>query len=335
VVRRCVTFLALVAAVGAIGCAPAFAGPKGAQLAVQISPERDGTKLLLVGPEGKVRRPIEPVDREEGGFFGIRPIWSPDGQEIAFFSWRVDRPGIAMIDIDGSDFREVDGGVEPFAEPAFDPTTGELVVWGSGSLAPLSAEGSGRVGGLWSVPTDGSEAHFLRNPSMPYIMQPYSFAPDGTAAGSVELGKGTGIVTFDPARGGIHTVVPPTANGNYSPMVSPDGSEIAYLHRPFARNPTGSPEVVATDLMLVPFSGGKPKRLARIPDDAAWPSWDPSGSRIAFTKEHGLFEVNADGTCLTEVLSAPEGRVYGAAWRPGPGRGAGPINCGARRARAR
>jgi hypothetical protein len=72
----------------------------------------------------------------------------------------------------------------------------------------------------------------------------------------------------------------------------------------------------------------------------AWPSWDPSGQRLAFTRtrvvENGytepkkgdaLMAINADGTCLKRVYSDPETTLYGAAWQPGPGREAGPISC--------
>jgi hypothetical protein len=72
----------------------------------------------------------------------------------------------------------------------------------------------------------------------------------------------------------------------------------------------------------------------------AWPSWDPSGQRLAFTRtrvvENGytdpkkgdaLMAINADGTCLKRVYSDPETTLYGSAWQPGPGREAGPISC--------
>jgi hypothetical protein len=76
---------------------------------------------------------------------------------------------------------------------------------------------------------------------------------------------------------------------------------------------------------------------------ARWPSWDPSGSRLAFTRlnaagvddwDNGaqpgsaLMEVNVDGSCLTKVYSLGKaGTVEGAAWQPGAGRGVGPISC--------
>ena len=72
----------------------------------------------------------------------------------------------------------------------------------------------------------------------------------------------------------------------------------------------------------------------------AWPSWDPSGRRLAFTRtrvvENGydnpmkgdaLMAINANGTCLKRVYTDRETTLYGAAWQPGPGREAGPIAC--------
>ncbi|MDQ2630576.1 MAG: hypothetical protein M3Y75_06325, partial [Actinomycetota bacterium] len=95
-------------------------------------------------------------------------------------------------------------------------------------------------------------------------------------------------------------------------------------------------------LLVVPASlEGKPQRIARVKGGLAWPSWDPSGSRIAFTTLKGgdpfglsipaqgnsVMQVNADGTCLGTLLSIDRGRYEGVAWQPGPERAAGPISC--------
>jgi hypothetical protein len=73
----------------------------------------------------------------------------------------------------------------------------------------------------------------------------------------------------------------------------------------------------------------------------SFPSWDPSGRRLAFThnppaEATGLLEpepgnkvmaINADGTCLTRIFTDPDLTLYGSAWQPGVGREAGPISC--------
>jgi Tol biopolymer transport system component len=117
--------------------------------------------------------------------------------------------------------------------------------------------------------------------------------------------------------------------GSLEPMVSPDGKEIVYkVDKQNRAADEGG--IISTDLMIVPVDGGKPKLLARVKGGARWPSWDPSGSRIAFTlpDEDAVMEVNADGSCMTKVYSAPRGgAVFGVAWQPGAERGAGPISC--------
>jgi nitrogen fixation protein FixH len=91
----------------------------------------------------------------------------------------------------------------------------------------------------------------------------------------------------------------------------------------------------------MPAAGGKPVTLVSVKGGLAWPSWDPSGRRIAFTRLGGggfgglslphqgnaVMEINADGTCLTRLLSIGRGSFSGSSWQPGPGREAGPIAC--------
>ena len=95
--------------------------------------------------------------------------------------------------------------------------------------------------------------------------------------------------------------------------------------------------------MEVPTAGGKPRLLAKVKGGARWPSWDPSGSRIAFTsmnaagvlnsddepqKGNAVLEMDADGSCLIKLYSAGEGGVVGgAAWQPSADRGVEPIAC--------
>jgi hypothetical protein len=340
----------LVVVACAVFCAGACAARQSPQLAViakltSTSPE----EVFLLGPDGQGMRSIE-----SSGAIGdsTQPIWSPDGRELAFYApgYGIFYPWISLMDADGSNVRRLqkptapEGTLEYFTSPTFDPISGDLVTPLMQHPTPRPTGGGGEISvpyvAFWSLPTDGSEPHLLGRTKPSLWIVPYSFAPNGIAAVTVASSRGVGIGTMHLGSGALHMVVPPRKHGGtYDPAVSPTGTEIAYLHYKYANSlgpepSVAEPPVVRSDLMLVPFSGGKPKRLARISGRADWPSWDPSGSRIAFTREHGLFEINADGTCLTKVLSAPEGRVYGAAWRPGPGRSAGPINCPARLAPA-
>lgn len=122
-------------------------------------------------------------------------------------------------------------------------------------------------------------------------------------------------------------------------VLSPDGSRLAFVRHRFT-----SPErdsIRSSALLTIPFSGGKPAVLARTRGGLRWPSWDPSGQRLSFTRLSGfgpvfgveprqgnaVMQVNADGSCLTRVFSTKRDFIYGTSWQPGPGRAAGRISC--------
>jgi hypothetical protein len=175
---------------------------------------------------------------------------------------------------------------------------------------------------------------------------PSSVAPNGELVATILGRGGFSVGMVDPRTGTVRQITQPTidSEGVLEPAISPDGEEIVYKTDDIKRSPHGAPEGLrATELMVVPAAGGAPKRLTRVPGGARWPSWDPSGSRIAFTTlnatgvsdwdnnaqpGNALIEVNADGTCLTEIYSLGKaGRVQGVGWQPGAGRGAEPISC--------
>ena len=112
------------------------------------------------------------------------------------------------------------------------------------------------------------------------------------------------------------------------PVYSPDGSEIALFRE--------SGNQGKSDLYVLDIASGALRRLTRTPKFFdGFASWDPSGERIAFAQfPRGFFElpssivqINADGTCPVKALSAPRTAFFVPAWQPGPGRGAGRIDC--------
>jgi Tol biopolymer transport system component len=333
------------------------AQPAGPRLALSVSRgSATGDELVTIGPEGEAPQRVYLI----GGPDLSHPNWNADGTELAFYGPGDETPAVFVVRADGSGARILKSSEHPggpddasLSEPLFDRKTGAVIV-----AVADTPEGEGLFGDnnttrapgkirieFWELPTDGAKERRLSSRTLsrkrPFIPFPTSISDDGKIAASAVTRRGFAVVTMDPRRWRVHTVVPTTTQpeGSVEPTISPDGTEIVYKVDKFA---SGFPEgLISTDLMIVPAAGGKPRLLARVPGGARWPSWDPSGSRIAFTALNAagqidypgaqvgssVMEMNPDGSCLTKVYSVPGGSVSGAAWQPGTDRGVGPLSC--------
>jgi Tol biopolymer transport system component len=280
----------------------AFAG-EGGKVAGSKDFVLDETQIFLVGADGSGLRPVP------GTLEGRRPVLSPDGTRLAFTRVREHK-------------REDRRGVDHVTYQSYS-------VW----LDDLS---TGRVTQLtpW------------RNRLM---MVATSFSPDGStlAVSRRRTARASSEVIAMPLGGGAPRVIARNATEG---VFSPDGSRVAFLRLRLRTHVTGGRGKVATaaieettDLFVANADGSDPRRLTNTPRGIeVWPSWDPSGRRLAITRLVGgteagvlgfgdaVVEMNADGSCPTTVLTAKRAAYYGAVWQPGPGRGAGPIRCSSR-----
>ncbi|MBS1887747.1 MAG: PD40 domain-containing protein [Actinobacteria bacterium] len=336
----------------AVGAAPLPSGPRLVVGVMRVGAEVD-TELLSIGPAGEDPQVLAHGNGNPGEPSFEHPNWNLDGTELAFFGPGRGSNAVFRGDADGGHLRlladsERLGGraSAPLPEPLFDPRTGAVVV---AALHVAKGRHRPRIREeFWVLPSDGGRPHRLSSAPVtrrhPSVVYPYSTAPSGMIVATRRDPRGRGIVMVDPRTSAARTVVAMTTQreGSLDPAISPDGKEIVFEVDTVRRGRHNKPgSVSSTDLMIVPATGGKPKLLARVEGGASWPSWDPSGSRIAFTAlnvgqalsfgpqvGNSVMEINADGTCLTQVYSPGRaGAVQGAAWEPGPGRGAGPISC--------
>jgi Tol biopolymer transport system component len=280
-----------------------------------------GRDLITMGPSGESP---EAVIKEAGW---SRPSWSADGSLLTFggyggWSGEV----VAVAEANGSGLRfyrraSLEGG-----NPVMAPDGHTIAYLHKGSVWLLNViSGSVRRATPWRL-----QAPF----------EPSSFSPDGSKlAGTIFAGAGISSAVAVDLRTGRTSLL---ANEASEPVYSPDGSEVAFIRWKNWRTSwvdDGSPPI---DELRVTRVGNFPRsRLVRRSHKLlAWPSWDPSGHRLAFTRtrviENGyddpmkgdaLMAINTDGTCLKKVYSDRETTLYGAAWQPGPGREAGPISC--------
>jgi Tol biopolymer transport system component len=268
-----------------------FAGVVGVRRTPRSS--RPRTMLFAVPPSGGPPRAIPGTADAEG------PIFSPDGHTIAFARRRVDfqldHPGGSS----GSAFRGTS-------------------IW----LGDIAGGRARRIT-PWQNGIDST---------------PSSFSPDGLTLGLTRAArKGRSEAVALRLDTGAETVL---AKNAFEPVYSPDGTRIALLrHSP--RRHVGGAGIEGNELVVIGVDGSGETRLTVASQGAAaLPDWDPSGQRLAFlhfeknlsvgdllTEGDSVFEINADGTCPTEVFSARHVFYTGAVWQPGPGREAAPLSC--------
>lgn len=350
-VRRLV--LAVLLALVVLGSAVANAAvPPGPRLAVKVFRPYPhlSSSIETVGPSGQepmlvVGGEDEPVRTPNND----SPAWSPDGNLLAFMDSYGELSPVPFVVGAGGENPRLVSKTTPISDPIFTADGRWLaflmlrVVKGHFERPRVPRRRYGVVvdWAVWKVSLDGKRFRKVTGWKRRQTLDPTSFSPDGRyLAASRYDGRRVDAVVIDLRSRDVRVV----ARNATEPVFSPDGMRIAYVrtnHLP-PPEPEGNRPPGSSALLVAPaHSVGKPQRIARIKGGLAWPSWDPSGSRIAFTTLNGgeifrpslpadgnaVMQVNADGTCLGTLLSIKRGHYEGVTWQPGPDRGAGPIAC--------
>lgn len=280
--------------------------------------------------------------------------WLPDGSAIAFAGIPRGAGGkvkyrIYLVGADGSGLRAIPGtvgGREPLVSPdgrtlAFTRTK---VKEPKIDLKPPIHFGGGYFSTTtWILDLSSGKARRLTPWRNNLTVSPTSFSPDGRTL-VLDRSKGVGPeVVMRGLTGGGESVFARRAS---EAVFSPDGTQLALIsYRDGLAADTGDGAVAVSELYVVNADGSGWRRLSRTAErQEASPAWDPSGRRIAFTRDAGpewinlgttnvVMAVNADGTCPTVVFGSPRAvgasgpGLYAPSWQPGLGREAGPIAC--------
>jgi Tol biopolymer transport system component len=327
--------IALAACAAGTACAAAPKGPRLAVIKWDVfegryvleTVDRTGAQPLRLAGGGERKRPLPEIFEA--------PAWSPDGSKIAFVGvarsleggLRGDR--LYVVGADGRGLKPL-LGTHGSISSVFAPDGNSI------AFTRLRRRGAS----IWLADLMGGAPRRVTPARRGLYMLTGSFSPDGSTLLATRFvgRRQEEIVAVDLSTGEVETVLRHAGE----PVYSPDGTRFALLRwRPLRRR--DGTRTVSSDLFTVRADGSGLRRLTNTRyQDEAYPSWDPSGERLAFVRyfpelvesellEAGIgasvMQMNADGTCPREILEPSIVAIYGAAWQPGSGREAGRISC--------
>ncbi|MFL5911670.1 MAG: amidohydrolase family protein [Gaiellaceae bacterium] len=189
---------------------------EGTDLAAQLSPDKSTIAIDIVGVLWVLPASGGPARRLTSDLYDIaQPDWSPDGQQIAFQSYRYGVFDIWLIRPDGSGLRRLTHGPYDHREPRFSPDGTRIAfssdLTGSYGIHTLSLD----TGAITQVTDTTAEEY-----------EP-AWSPDGTRVAFVVAN--TRIDVVDVTTGARSTAVTvPAGQVIHAPAWTPDGRDIVY-----------------------------------------------------------------------------------------------------------
>lgn len=339
-------------AAGATQGGPRFSFVEWRYSSQELEKARVETFLVSARPNGSGRHRLFGKGRRINPTIFHGGSWSPDGSRVAFSGTpiaggREGKPRIYILRAGRGRPRALPktlGGTHPVFSP-----DGSRIAFKRSRFRfhfnrknPLKSR-SYASATSWMLDLASGKARQLTPWRNGLFNSPYSFSPGGTvlALDRSRPGRGTEAVSYDLGSRKTTTIAVEATE----PVFSPDGSRVALVSYRDHLTVDGfdGPEARGEIYTVAP-DGSDPVRVTHAPRAyESEPSWDPSGSRLAYTSnndelsaflglENSVMAINVDGTCPTTVISRRRSRrggsaYYGPAWQPGPGREAGPISC--------
>jgi Tol biopolymer transport system component len=228
------------------------------------------------------------------------PDWSPDGSQIAYYSYlSSEHWAIKIMNADGSHPRQLTDTGSCDGAPHWSP---------DGAWITFDSDGcSGDHREIYIISVEGGEPRNLSNNPADDMLGAWS--PDSRQ------------LVFSSNRDGNYEIYAMDADGSHvrrltddpaedhAPAWSPDGTQIA-----FYSNRDGNEEIYVMNA-----DGSHPRNLTNH-DAADWfPRWSPDGGQITFSSRRDgnleIYVMNADGNHLRRLTDSPSDD-FNSVWQP-------------------
>jgi Tol biopolymer transport system component len=259
--------------------------PDGERIAFsRFTPQVNGFTIFVMNADGTGQTPV--IHRSP--YFDEEPVWSPDGNSLAFSSWNDGPFGpysrIYIVNVDGTGLRQLSPDVDNNFEYAADfgvswsPDGTRIVFTRNGKLQVINADGSG----------------FAPLANDDYAQTPW-WSPDG---GRIAYASAAGDIHIRNADGSHMVVVTSNPAQEFSPRWSPDGRRLVFVR-------VGDDFV--TQLYTINVDGTGESRLSTGSGFSEYsPDWGPARPRP------GVSGVDVEVNPATATLDIGESRVLSA-----------------------
>ena len=258
------------------GSRPAWS-PDGAWIAFQSDEHADaapfgfaaqaGSTIRLASADGNAVRDVTRSGSPAGGH--AAPAWSPDGRYLAFAVFDAGSSnGLWLLDRQTGATRMLDRR-DAVYESVFAPDGSSIFVAGGDALIT-------RLSFDPATGTTGS-AEVIPIPGVPGV-RGMSISHDGTRLAFAGLGLNSQIWAQSVAASGApigepRALTSDTSRRNSTPVISPDGTKVAYMSSRRGERP---------NLWMMDADGQHPLQLTTDNSFASQPEWSADGARIVY-----------------------------------------------------
>ncbi|MGN2248113.1 TolB family protein [Frateuria sp. GZRR35] len=296
--------LSLLAVIAAVSVAPAGVAQTTSTASILFSrtyAAGDGSaysSVFRVKPSGENAVPLTSA---EVGINYQGATWSPGGSAVVFEHLRADRPDrsqLFVVNRQGASLRRVTSGAYKHQQPS----------WGPGIIGYISDRGHHDL--CFSVVhADGTGQRDVfcpqieNRPSEPMTLSILRWTADGTSV-VLEAGAYTDnlegvwwshLYRVNVASGAAVKISQMMIGDTSVLALSPDETHGIYAYSYVGRDP-------GWKMRLADFSAGTLTEVIQ----GQWPQYSRDGSKIAFDRLQRIYVMNADGTDIHEVISAPD-----------------------------